>query len=115
MTVILSCEKSLQEAEDKRRLAENTLVVIKALSDKNRLRLLRLINGGKRGINGKQIAEILKLSPSVISRHLAQLRNAGLIEEHSPDNRNISYTIRDTPITELSSAIASYIKRDSHR
>ena len=45
-------------------------------------------------INGKMMAEILKLSPSVVSRRLAQLRNAGLIDEHSKDNRNITYTVR---------------------
>lgn len=41
--VIFSCEKSLKEADDSRQLAENTLNTLKALSDKNRLRLLRLI------------------------------------------------------------------------
>ena len=112
--VIFSCEKSLKDAEDSRRLAEDTLSILKALSDKNRLRLLRLISKGKCEINGKQLAEVLKLSPSVVSRHLAQLRAAGLIEEHSKDNRNITYTLREGPISELSASLSEYLKREPH-
>lgn len=74
--VIFSCNTSLKIAEDNRRQAENALNILKALSDKNRLRLLRLISKGKCAINGKQMAEVLKLSPSVVSRHLVQLRCA---------------------------------------
>ena len=51
----------------------------------------------------------------MISRHLAQLRKAGLIEEHSPDNRNITYSVRDAPIADLSASIATYIERDLHK
>jgi len=112
--VMFSCDKSLQDAEVFAKAAENTVVTLKALADKNRLRLLRLIGKHDCGMNGKQMAEVLKLSPSVVSRHLAQLRNAGLIDEQSPDNRNIVYSLRSDAIDGLSESLRAYLDQAPH-
>src|ERR1700691_55615 len=49
-----------------------------ALADENRLRLLCLITGGE--ICGCYLQEVLQTNQPKISRHLAYLRRAGLVE-----------------------------------
>lgn len=61
-----------------------------ALSDKTRLRLLGLMNGGEVSVG--YLADSLELSQPKISRHLAYLRNAGLVSTRR-DGKWIYYTI----------------------
>ena len=75
-----------------------------------RLRLLQIIATDAHRFNGRKLAKYMYLSPSVVSRHLKQLREAGLIEEHSPDNRNVVYRIDYAVVESLSSELLKYIK-----
>jgi ArsR family transcriptional regulator len=62
---------------------ESTKVVaaLSALAQEHRLQVFRLlVRAGAGGVPAGRIAEQLKLAPPTLSFHLAQLRNAGLIE-----------------------------------
>ena len=53
---------------------------IKALSDNNRLRILKLLQ--IRPLCVCEITAVLQLSPSTVSKHLSLLRQANLIGDH---------------------------------
>ncbi len=57
----------------------NAVQLFKALADETRLRILNLI--GHREVCVCQIVEALGLGQSKVSRHLAHLRNAGLVND----------------------------------
>ncbi len=75
--LILFC--SIREPEKGR---EETITALKALSDETRYQILMLL--AKSGpVNGQDIVHSLKLAPSTISHHMAELKERGLItEEH---------------------------------
>ena len=56
----------------------NFLAVTKALSDPNRVRTLMFLHGGELCLC--QIIEMLELAPSTVSKHMAVLYNARLVE-----------------------------------
>ena len=56
-----------------------TARLFKALSDETRLRILALLRGGELCVC--DLMAILDLPQSTVSRHLAYLRNAGLVDD----------------------------------
>jgi len=58
---------------------KKTAQIFKALSDETRLRLLALLKDGE--ICVCDLMAVLDLPQSTVSRHLAYLRNAGLVED----------------------------------
>jgi DNA-binding transcriptional ArsR family regulator len=54
------------------------LGIAAALADENRVRALLALRGGE--LCACQIIELLQLAPSTVSKHLAILRRAGLVE-----------------------------------
>lgn len=64
--------------------------ITKALADENRVRILALLDGGELCVC--QIIEMFGLAPSTISKHLAILCQAGLIE-HRKAGRWIYYRL----------------------
>jgi len=65
--------------------------IIKALADKNRLRMIYLLNE-KRDLCVCEITDIIGLSQPTISSHLRLLENAGLVES-SKDGLWVNYNI----------------------
>ena len=57
---------------------ERFIAVTKALSDENRVRILLALRGGELCVC--QLIELLGLAPSTVSKHLAILRQAGLVK-----------------------------------
>ena len=57
---------------------KDCLTVTKALADENRLRILLALRGGE--LCACQLIELLGLAPSTVSKHLALLKQAGLVE-----------------------------------
>ena len=53
--------------------------LFKALSDETRLRILALLSHGELCVC--DLMEVLNLPQSTVSRHLAHLRNAGLVDD----------------------------------
>ncbi|MEI6891752.1 MAG: metalloregulator ArsR/SmtB family transcription factor [Pontiella sp.] len=58
---------------------ENTLDILKALSDKNRARVIAAL-GNYNELCACQITELLQVSGATASRHMGILQNAGLVE-----------------------------------
>jgi ArsR family transcriptional regulator len=86
--------------------------IFRALSDPGRLRILEVIAGSDYSFNGQKVAWRVNLSTSVVSRHLKQLREAGLIDDHSPDKRNTLYRVRLDTIERLSGDLIRYVNRE---
>lgn len=57
---------------------QTTAQLFKALSEEPRLRIIALLLGGERCVC--DLMAVLKLPQSTVSRHLAYLRNTGLVE-----------------------------------
>ena len=62
----------------KRTPLHETLAITKALSDRQRLRILMLLTGGELCVC--QIVEVMDLAASTVSKHLSLLAAAGLAE-----------------------------------
>jgi DNA-binding transcriptional ArsR family regulator len=70
------------------------LAIAKALSDENRVRALMALSGGELCVC--QIIELLGLAPSTVSKHMAILHQAGLVETRK-DGRWIYYRLAEEP------------------
>ena len=70
------------------------LGITKALSDENRVRALTALVGGELCVC--QIIELLGLAPSTVSKHMAILHRAGLVETRK-DGRWIYYRLAEEP------------------
>ncbi len=72
------------------------LEIAKAMADGNRLRVLMALSGGELCVC--QIVELLELAPSTVSKHMAILRQARLVEGRK-DGRWMYYRLpgRDAP------------------
>ena len=82
--------RRILESKDRAAKSFNLVRVFAALADPTRLRLLNLMNG--REVCVCYFVEILKQSQPKISRHLAYLRNAGLVDARR-DGKWMHYSI----------------------
>jgi ArsR family transcriptional regulator len=72
--------------------------VFKALSDKNRIRIVKMLEG--RGLCVCEVREVLDLANSTVSKHLSILCNAGLITDLK-DGKWVNYRLNmqsDNPL-----------------
>ncbi len=69
---------------------DNTLKILKALSDKTRLEIVRLLLDGERCVC--QIFPHVKRTQSTVSIHLAKLEKAGIIK-HERNGKKVIYSI----------------------
>jgi DNA-binding transcriptional ArsR family regulator len=76
-------------------------VVLSALADPHRRRVVELLRTGPRPAG--EIARAVGLAPPALSRHLRTLRRSGLVEESHPDfdARVRVYALRPQPMAEL--------------
>ncbi len=65
-------------------------LVLKAAGDPTRTRILKLLERG--GLCVCQVQAVLGLAPSTVSKHLAILKNAGLVEDRR-DGKWIQYSL----------------------
>src|SRR5512142_49453 len=77
--------------------------IFKALSDKSRLRILKMLQIKQLCVC--EITDILQLATSTVSSHLSILREAGLITDEK-DKKWINYKINSNP---TDSAVASVL------
>jgi ArsR family transcriptional regulator len=68
------------------------LAITNALADESRVRILASLEGGE--LCACQIIALLELAPSTVSKHLALLRSAGLVEGRK-DGRWMHYRLAD--------------------
>ncbi|MFQ5630065.1 MAG: ArsR/SmtB family transcription factor [bacterium] len=69
------------------------LKVLKALADPNRVRILKMLE--IRPLCVCEITDVLHLATSTVSKHLAILRDAGLIVD-SKDGKWVDYALNDS-------------------
>ena len=70
------------------------LAITKALSDSNRARAVMALSGGELCVC--QFIELLGLAPSTVSKHMAVLHQAGLVETRK-DGRWVYYRLPTRP------------------
>jgi ArsR family transcriptional regulator len=58
---------------------QNLVKVFKALGDQNRIRILKMLQNNPRSVN--ELTTVLGISQPSVSRHLHQLKDAGLVED----------------------------------
>lgn len=109
VTILFDSERTGPRAAQIEESKTRALGVLKALGDGSRLDILRQIAQHESRLNGKRIAEKLNLSASAVSRHLAQLKEAGLILEEVQDNRTITYRLEREAITGLPDRVLDYL------
>lgn len=84
-------------------LIENTKL-FKALSDSNRLRILKMLQ--TKSLCVCEITNVLNLATSTVSKHLSILRDAGFIIEEK-DGKWVNYMINPKPSDRRISSILS--------
>ena len=85
--------------------------VLKALADKTRLRILGLLTSGE--VCVCHLHESLKLPQPTVSRHLAYLRRAGLVESRK-DGLWVHYRVTEPTDAVLRTAVESVAHCTSH-
>jgi ArsR family transcriptional regulator, arsenate/arsenite/antimonite-responsive transcriptional repressor len=85
-----------------------TVRVFKALADVNRLRILKMLQA--KPLCVCEITSILKLAPSTVSKHLAVLRDAGLIAD-SKDSKWVNYRIASHAVSSAAHEALSLVRR----
>jgi len=80
--------------------------IFKALSDPNRLRILKMLQ--TRSLCVCEITDILKLATSTVSNHLKILRDTGFIIEEK-EGKWVNYMINPRPSDRRVSAILSQL------
>ena len=88
--------------------------VLKAASDPNRVRVLKMLEGGELCVC--QIVAVLGLSTSTVSKHLSLLRAAGLVEERKT-GRWVHFRLAENPVNgyalPLLSLVRGWMKKDA--
>ncbi len=84
----------------------SVLKSLRLLSDPNRLRLLLLLE--REELSVAELQEILATGQSRISTHLAQLKQAGLVEDRK-QGKNSLYSLKDRQLVDLLHAAAGEI------
>lgn len=90
---------------------DDALLVLRALNDPTRLRLLRMVAAEPR--SPQSLAHELKLSLPTVSHHMRELRGAGLIRlEVGARGREGKYTVRWPAAERAFNQIERFVKRD---
>lgn len=111
ITVVFDSERTQERIAQIEQSKDQALATLKALGDNSRLEIVRQIAHHEGVINGKKIAAKLNLSASAVSRHLAQLKDAGVITEETQDNRAITYHVQWDTISNLPDLLIDYLRQ----
>jgi ArsR family transcriptional regulator len=84
------------------------LKVFKALSDKNRLRIMKMLETKPMCVC--EITAVLSLAPSTVSKHLSLLHEAGLIEDRK-QGRWVNYSLPGKNLIPLVSEMLRLLRR----
>ena len=83
------------------------IIVLKAVADKNRLRIIKMLENKKMCVC--ELAAVLEITQPSVSKHLSILNNAGILK----DERNgqwIDYSLNDEKINQYAPVIKSTLK-----
>lgn len=84
------------------------LKVLKALSDKNRLRIMKMLEA--RPMCVCEITAVLNLAPSTVSKHLSLLYEAELIEDRK-EGRWVNYSLPSKSLIPFVSEMLQLLRR----
>ena len=84
------------------------MAVLKALADESRVRILLALRGGELCVC--QIVEFLDLAPSTVSKHIAILKQARLIDGRK-EGRWIFYRLADADAPAAAGEISALVRR----
>jgi DNA-binding transcriptional ArsR family regulator len=84
----------------------DVVTIAKALSDENRVRIVAMLDG--RELCVCQVIELLELAPSTVSKHLAILKQARLVEGRK-DGRWMYYRLADEEASEVARAALRWV------
>jgi ArsR family transcriptional regulator len=101
------CSAPIESVDELRDLLSHQL--FKALGDPNRIRLLLLIIERCRTCTVSELADCLTVDVSVVSRHLAMLRAAGVLHAQR-DGKQVNYSLQYTHLAETLRGIADAIE-----
>ena len=87
-------------------------VIFKALADPTRRRILELLKSGPK--DSGEIAEAFPSSWPTISRHLAVLRDAGLIQA-TREGQHIHYELDTSVVQDLAQHVLGWIRKGGGR
>ena len=90
-----------------RTIAPEMLRVQQALSDENRLKILKLLTTGPKTF--KAVHHYIKLAKSTVHHHLISLRAAGLVRLHITPGKPDRYSFREQGLTDMESKILNFI------
>jgi ArsR family transcriptional regulator len=107
VTIIYDCQLTEQRRQQLGILEEDILGVAKALSDRTRLQLLRLMVQDPQ-LYGRELSKLCRVSQPSVSRHLRILKDAGLLEER-PVGNHITYQVLRERIEKLAPQLISYL------
>ncbi len=83
------------------------IIVLKAVADKNRLRIIKMLENKKMCVC--ELAAVLEITQPSVSKHLSILNNAGILK----DERNgqwIDYSLNDEKINQYAPVIKNTLK-----
>lgn len=81
----------------------------KAVGDLTRLKILKFLTGDELCVG--ELVEVIGLSQSAVSQHLAKLKAAGLVKERRRGQWSY-YTADERAIAQLGGSIADFLARD---
>jgi DNA-binding transcriptional ArsR family regulator len=108
VTILFDPQYTEDRREAVKHAKEEAVSTLKALDDETRLKILRLIVQHGSRMHGKNIAEHLKISASAVSRHLALLKEGGLVVE-DPQKNLIAYRFEKETLTRLIDKLLDYL------
>lgn len=93
VTVVYRASRTPDRTEELTEKERQLIAVSRALGDQTRFQIAKLLFQNHKSLNGQNIADRVHLSKSVVSKHLKQLKDAGIVLETSPDKRNNIYSL----------------------
>ncbi len=88
-------------------MIETFETVAKAVADPSRVRILKLLEGGELCVC--QITAVLDLAPATVSKHLAALKTAGLLQQRR-DAKWIHYRLAERELNPYAPAFLELVK-----
>jgi DNA-binding transcriptional ArsR family regulator len=84
--------KELQDHTDK------ASSLLKSLANEKRLMIVCILSGGEKNVG--ELEQVVGLSQSALSQHLARLRRDGVVETRR-EAQTIYYSIKDSAVTQM--------------
>jgi DNA-binding transcriptional ArsR family regulator len=108
LTILFDPQFTEERRVEMQNAKKDAISILKALDDETRLQILRLIAQHGSRMHGKNIAEKLNISASAVSRHLALLKDGGLIAE-DPRKNLITYRFQKEVLMGLVDKLLDYL------